>query len=203
MSTAGDVFENPVTGEYGYIRVGTDETNGEYMMVDLRVRSGGAVVGEHIHQNLDERFTVLDGKIGYKLAGREGIAQAGDVIDLPRGKVHDWWNGGDDEARVIVEIKPAARFEQMATTLFGLAQEGKTNSQGMPNMLQMALIGKEFEDTVQFTNPPIAVQKVLFGILAPIARLLDYQAIYPQYFEFPIEKVAVEPLPEGVVISGL
>jgi quercetin dioxygenase-like cupin family protein len=203
VSTAGDVFENPVTGEYGYIRVGTDETNGEYMMVDLRVRSGGAVVGEHIHQNLDERFTVLDGKIGYKLAGREGIAQAGDVIDLPRGKVHDWWNGGDDEARVIVEIKPAARFEQMATTLFGLAQEGKTNSQGMPNMLQMALIGKEFEDTVQFTNPPIAVQKVLFGILAPIARLLGYQAIYPQYFEFPIEKVAVEPLPEGVVISGL
>lgn len=203
MSTAGDVFENPVTGEHGYIRVGTDETSGEYMMADLRVRPNGAVVGEHLHPNLDERFTVLSGKIGYKLAGREGIAQAGDVIDLPRGKVHDWWNSGDEEARVIVEIKPAARFEQMATTLFGLAQEGKTNSQGMPNMLQMALIGKEFEDTVQFTNPPIAVQKVLFGILAPIARLFGYQAIYPHYSEFPVEKVAVEPLPEGVVISGL
>jgi len=203
VSTAGDVFENPVTGEYGYIRVGTDETNGEYMMADLRVRPGGAVAGEHIHQNIDERFTVLSGKIGYKLAGREGIAQAGEVIDLPRGQVHDWWNGGDEEARVIVEIKPAARFEQMAGTLFGLAREGKTNSKGMPNMLQMALIGKEFQDTVQFTNPPIAVQKLLFGILAPIARLFGYRAIYPHYLEFPAEKVEVEPLPEGIVIPGL
>ncbi len=182
MSTAGDVFENPVTGEYGYVRIGTDETKGEYMMVDLRVRPGGAGVGEHLRQNLDERFTMLSGKIGYKLTGREGIAQAGEVIDLPRGQVHDWWNGGDEEARVIVEIKPAARFEQMAGTLFGLARDGKTNGKGMPNMLQMALIGKEFEDTVQFTNPPIAVQKVLFGILASIAQLFGYRAIYPPLF---------------------
>jgi quercetin dioxygenase-like cupin family protein len=203
MSVAGDIFENPVTGEHGYIRVGTDETDGQYMMADLRVKPGGAVLGEHIHKTLDERFTVLQGTIGYKLAGREGTAGAGEVIDLPRGIAHDWWNAGTDEARVIVEIKPAARFEQMAATLFGLAQDGKTNSKGMPNMFQLALISQEFEDTVQFTNPPVAVQKVLFAILAPIGRLLGYQAIYPQYFEVTAEKVEVEPLPKGVVIVGL
>lgn len=203
MSTAGDVFENPVTGEHGYIRVGTEETDGQYMMVDLRVYPGGAVLGEHIHRTIDERFTVLQGKIGYKLAGREGMAQAGEVIDLPKGKPHDWWNGGDEEARVIVEIKPAARFEQMVTTLFGLAQDGKTNSKGVPNMLQLAVISREFADTVQFTNPPIAIQKVLFGILAPIGRLFGYKAFYPQYLESRFEKVEVEPLPEGVEIAGL
>jgi hypothetical protein len=29
MSKAGDVFENPMIGESGYIRLGTQETNGE------------------------------------------------------------------------------------------------------------------------------------------------------------------------------
>jgi quercetin dioxygenase-like cupin family protein len=203
MSAAGDIFENPATGEHGYIRIGTDETDGQYMMVDLRVNPGGAVLGEHVHKTLDERFTVLHGMISYKLAGREGSAGAGEVLDLPKGIAHDWWNGGEDEARVIVEIKPAARFEQMVGTLFGLARDGKTNSKGMPNMLQLALISQEFEDTVQFTNPPVAIQKALFAILAPIGRFLGYQAIYPQYLEFPAEKVEVEPLPEGVVIAGL
>jgi hypothetical protein len=37
------------------------------------------------------------------------------------------------------------------------------------------------------------VQKVLFGILAPVARLLGYRAIYPQYG--PTGFVEVEPWP--------
>lgn len=40
MVKAGDVFENPVTGEYGYVRVGTEETNGELIVSDLRLHPG-------------------------------------------------------------------------------------------------------------------------------------------------------------------
>ena len=88
MSKAGDIFENPVTGESGYVRVGTEETNGELIVSDLRVRPGGAVLGAHIHRDADERFTVLMGKIGYMLGGQNGILQAGDSADLPRGIPH-------------------------------------------------------------------------------------------------------------------
>jgi quercetin dioxygenase-like cupin family protein len=203
MSKAGDVFENPVTGEYGYMRVGTEDSNGELSVVDMRVRAGGAVLGEHVHPNLDEHFTVLNGKIGYKLGGREGIAVAGDSLVLPRGVPHDWWNAGDEEARVIVQIRPATRFEQMAITTFGLAREGKTNSKGMPNLLQLAVISQEFADVVQFTNPPVWVQRLLFGMLAPVGRLLGYKAIYPHHYEIPVESVSVEPLPVGLEIPGL
>ncbi|MBN1146639.1 MAG: cupin domain-containing protein [Anaerolineales bacterium] len=200
MSKAGDVFENPATGEFGYIRVGTEETNGELIVADLRVRPGGAVLGAHIHPSIDERFTVLNGKIGYMRGGQKGILQAGDSADLPRGVAHDWWNAGDEEARVIVEIRPAARFEQMTTTLFNLAREGKTNKKGVPDPLQMAVIATEFEDVVQFLNPPPWIQRFLFGILAPLGRLLGYKAIYPYHSEIPVESVAVEPLPAGIKI---
>ena len=32
MSKAGDVFENPITGERAVIRVGTEETGGELLI---------------------------------------------------------------------------------------------------------------------------------------------------------------------------
>lgn len=203
MSRAGDRFENPITGEYGYIRIGTEETDGKLMVSDLRVRPGGAVLGAHLHPTIDERFTVVKGKIGYMLGGNKGVLEAGQSADLPRGIPHDWWNAGDEEARVIVEIRPAARFEQMAVTLFGLAAEGKTNKKGVPNPLQLAVISQEFADTVQFMNPPRWVQRILFGVLAPLGRALGYKAIYPHHYQVPVESVEVEPLPEGIAIAGV
>ena len=86
MSKSGDVFENPITGEFGYIRVGTQETNGELSVSDLRVHPGGAVLGAHIHPTIDERFTVLSGKIGYMLGEQKGILLAGDSADLVSGR---------------------------------------------------------------------------------------------------------------------
>jgi hypothetical protein len=47
-------------------------------------------------------------------------------------------------------------------------------------MLQLALIAQEFSDVVVFRSPPPAVQRVLFGALAPIARWRGYRATYPQ-----------------------
>jgi len=202
MSKAGDVFENPVTGEFGYVRIGTDETNGELLVSDLRVRPGGAVLGAHLHPTIDERFTVLKGKIGYLLDGKQGVLQAGESADLPRGLVHDWWNAGDEEARVIVEVRPGRRFEQMALTLFGLAREGKTDKKGFPNPLQMAVIGQEFRDVVQFMSPPPWMQGILFGLLAPVGRMLGYKAIYPHHLQHSVESVEVEPLPDGLQIPA-
>lgn len=203
MTKAGDVFENPVTGEYGYVRVGTEESNGRLVVSDLRVRPGGAVLGAHYHPTIDERFTVLEGQINYMKNGQQGVLKPGESADMPRGTPHDFWNAGTEEARVIVEIRPAARFEEMTITLFGLAWDGKTNKKGMANPLQMAVIGQEFADVVVFLSPPPKVQRVMFAVLAPLGRLLGYKASYPHHRERPIESVEVEPLPEWVVIAGV
>ena len=203
MSKAGDRYENPVTGEYGYTRVGTEDTGGKLLVSDLRVRPNGAVLGAHLHPTIDERFTVASGKIGYMLDGKRGVLEAGQSADLPKGIPHDWWNAGDEEAWVIVEIRPAARFEQMVITLFGLAAEGKTNKKGVPNPLQLAVISQEFADVVQFMSPPPAVQKVLFAVLAPLGRALGYKASYPHHQERNLGTVEVEPLPEGIVINSV
>ena len=40
MSKAGDVFENPVTGERGVARIGTEETGGELRSPTAAVARG-------------------------------------------------------------------------------------------------------------------------------------------------------------------
>jgi hypothetical protein len=61
MSKAGDFFENPVTGEAAIVRIGTEETDGELLIADLYIAPGGAVMGEHYHPGMEERFTLARG----------------------------------------------------------------------------------------------------------------------------------------------
>ena len=196
MSKAGDVVENPVTGERVVVRVGTEDSGGRMLVADAYVRPGGAVTGEHVHPAIEEYFTVVRGRVGFRLDGRETVARPGERLHVPAGMAHDWWNAGEEEALITVEITPGARFEEMVANLFGLAQDGKTNAKGMPNLLQGALFAQEFGDVLYFTRPLRAVQKVLFAILAPIARLFGYKGSYPEYLERgPSERVEVEPWP--------
>jgi quercetin dioxygenase-like cupin family protein len=192
---AGDVFENPVTGERAVVRIGTDQTDGELLVADLYIRPGGAVMGEHVHPALEERFTVLRGRVGFRLSGQTSTARPGVTLVARPGTPHDWWNAGAEEALVRVEARPGARFAAFIVNAFGLAQDGKVDRRGMPKLLQLALFAREFDDVIQFTRPPRVVQRILFGSLAPLARLLGYRGSYPEYStRGPSGVVAVEPL---------
>jgi quercetin dioxygenase-like cupin family protein len=203
MSKAGDVMENPVTGERGVARIGTEQTGGELLVADLYIRPGGAVMGEHLHPAVEERFTVLRGRVGFRLAGRESIAEPGVRLIAPAEVPHDWWNAGPEEALVCVEIRPAARFEAFLKNAFGLAQDDKVNRRGMPNLLQLAVFAREFDDVIQFTHPPRVVQRLLFGLLAPLAWLLGYRGSYPEYLaRGPSGSVPVEPMDVAAALAG-
>jgi hypothetical protein len=151
-------------------------------------------MGEHVHPNIEESFTVVHGRLDYRLDGREGVAGPGQRLRIRHGAMHDWWNAGEEEAQVLVEISPAVRFEEMILNAFGLAQEGKTDAKGRLRLLQAALFAQEFDDVIRFTKPPRAVQRVLFRALASIARALGYEGSYARYRNLrPLEIVEVEP----------
>jgi quercetin dioxygenase-like cupin family protein len=178
---AGELGWNPVTGERGIVLEGPDENPERRLTVELYVSPGGAVVGEHLHPTITERFEVLQGILGVKLSGRKSEAGAGEAVDIPPGTWHDWWNAGDTEAVVKVTVTPGDRFSEMITTIFGLALDGRTNAKGMPNPLQLAAVAREFEDAFVLRRPPRAVQRAVFGLLAPIARRRGYRGTYPRY----------------------
>jgi quercetin dioxygenase-like cupin family protein len=180
-SHRGDVGSNPVTGERSVILVGTGDGVGDRIAAHLWVSPGGAVVGEHYHPSITERFRVVSGELEVSLDGERRTLRHGADVTIPPGTVHDWWNGSEDETQVLVDISPGRRFELMLRTLWGLGRDGKTNSKGMPGPLQLAVIGHEFTDVIRFTRPPALVQKAVFGALAALGRARGYRPVYPEY----------------------
>jgi quercetin dioxygenase-like cupin family protein len=200
MLRRGEIYDNPVTGVRAIVRVGTDETNGERLVIDMQTRPGAAGTGEHMHPSIDERFTVVRGHIDFSIDGRRFIAGPGESVHIPPGVAHDWWNTSDEEAHLVLEIQPAGRFEEMIRNLFGLAQDGRTDARGMPHLLQLALLAREFDDVVRFTKPPRLIQGLLFALLSPIARLRGYRGSYPEYLERkPLIRLSEETLRAGAI----
>lgn len=178
---AGEIYENRVQGDRFVVREGSEDTGGERLVGDLYIRPGGAVAGKHTHAYITERFKVLAGTVRFHLDGGDRLAQEGEQVEVPPGAVHDWWNVGDEDAHVLVDIRPATRFELMIQNLYGLANDGKSNARGVPKLLPLALFAREFRGEGEFIRPPRIVQRVLFGALAPLARARGYRAINPDY----------------------
>ena len=176
----GELWENPVTRErVTILERPWDNTVGR-ATAELSALVGARVAGEHYHPALVEQFTVLEGELTVKRDGHTGILHRGETAVIQPGIWHDWWNAADRDARVRIEVTPGERFLHMLETFFGLARLGYTDSNGMPSALQGALTAQEFSDVIVFRRPPLIVQRVVFGALAPIARWRGYRATYPQ-----------------------
>lgn len=179
------VFDNPVTGERAIVITDPREHPEEVLVSDLRVRPGGRVAAAHLHPTVQERFLVLRGQVGFLIGDGERVLGPGEGAVVPPGTVHDWWQVGEDEAQVIVEVSPGIRFVEMVGSLFGLARDGKVNPEGMPDPLQLAVMAREYRETIAFTKPPPIVQRLTIPPLALLGRLAGRRAMYDEYLDSP------------------
>jgi mannose-6-phosphate isomerase-like protein (cupin superfamily) len=187
----GWVNENPITQERGTVLIDPGTSDGMFAGL-LELGPQARVVGEHFHPGIHERFRVLTGTLAMKLDGVQSTVAAGEMVDIPAGAVHDWWNAGGAPASVLVWVDPGQRFLDLISTLFGLARTGRTNANGMPDPLQLAVIATEFRETVVFTRPPQIVQRTVLRALAAVGRARGRKAIYPE-LQQPVEVVVPEP----------
>jgi quercetin dioxygenase-like cupin family protein len=179
MARAGDVIKNPLTGERVVFHQTGQETNGELLRFEVIAAPSAIGPPEHVHPQETEFIEVLAGTLVARIAGEMKHFAAGDVFSIPAGTPHRWWNESGDEARVMVEFRPAGRMDRFLETLFALAKDGKTDDRGVPNPLQMAVIAQEYFDTNHLARPPVVIQRALFAVLAPLARWRGFRADYP------------------------
>jgi quercetin dioxygenase-like cupin family protein len=202
MARAGDEMVDPNTGERTIFRKTAKETDGELLQLDWIGKAGWVAGPPHVHPYQEERFEVISGTLGSHVAGVERIHEAGEVVTAPAGSVHTVWNAGGEEEEVhtLVEFRPALRMETVLETLTGLARDGKTNKAGVPkNPLRLALIAHDYEDEIYLAQPPLFVQRVIFGVLAKVGRLFGYRAEYP----YPYGERGEEPfVSEGERVSA-
>jgi quercetin dioxygenase-like cupin family protein len=178
MIRQGDTIENPITGERVTFLKTSAETDGELVVIDATVAPGGFVAAEHLHPYQSERFEILEGEIEFKLGKEVVTARPGDVVMVEPGTSHQFRNLGNEEIRFRTEVRPALSFETFLQTMFGLASEGKTNKEGMPNPFRLAVIMDEHFDLVRLPFPPAWVQRVGLALASPLGLLFGYEPTY-------------------------
>jgi mannose-6-phosphate isomerase-like protein (cupin superfamily) len=178
----GTEIESPQTGERLIFRSTADSSSGQLFRAELIVKPGPYVVRAHIHPSQEERFVVLDGAYGYRIGDRTGVARPGETIVCPVGVSHSQWNGGNGTLRIYYEHRAAlTSAEIFFETQFGLSRDGKLSPTGEIHMLQGAVLLREVGDFIRPSSPPIAVQRILFPLLAAMGRMRGYRARYQKY----------------------
>jgi quercetin dioxygenase-like cupin family protein len=170
MAYAGQILNNPVSGERIEFIATSRDTDGERLEFELELAPDGHVPGAHVHPEQEERFHVLEGTMKFRLGMRTIVAGPGDTVVVPKGRVHRFCNGGDAPARARVEVLPAFDMEQLFETTVELANEGHVTRKGMPKPLHLALFVRRFEREVRAPFPPAWTVRVLMAPLAALAR---------------------------------
>ena len=84
---------------------------GEKFTTFLNVTPPGGGPGPHYHENEDEWFYIVDGRISFLLNSTWTDMFPGDCVYAPRGSVHAFKNNTDQTIRVFINIAPSG-FER-------------------------------------------------------------------------------------------
>lgn len=179
MVRAGDVFENRFSGQRLVFRRTSRETDGELLQVAaIYTMPTPARPPTHYHPYQEERFEVISGTLRVIVNGEERNYGAGETLVVSPGTPHEMWVE-EEGVRVDWQTRPALRTEKFFEAVWGLAQDGKIDEKGRPGLLQTAVVARAYANEFRLVGLPWPVQRMAFGALAPVGRLLGYRADYP------------------------
>ncbi|MDQ3777808.1 MAG: cupin domain-containing protein [Actinomycetota bacterium] len=92
------------------------DTDGAYLLVEVRARPGFAAETVASHPCQSETFEVVAGELGAEVAGERVTARAGDLVVVEPATSYRWWNACGDELVVRWEVRPALQLEDVLRT---------------------------------------------------------------------------------------
>ena len=163
------VIVNPVSGERIVVRESGEQNGGQLLAFDLYLPPGSHVPARHVHPGQEERFTVLEGQMRFRLGRRATIlARPGDTIVVPVGTAHWFGNAGEDMAHALVEARPALRLEEAFESAATMSQVRYFPGTRLPRLSELALYMLEFRRELAVPDVP---EFLLRAALAPLAWL--------------------------------
>ncbi len=169
---------NPLSGERIVIRRTAAETGGQVLDWELLLAPGGKVPSSHAHPGQQEIFTVLEGRMRFRVGWRRMVLAPGQRVCVPPGTVHHFANAGTVAARVAVESRPALRMEELLETAAAIAQEQCEAGRALPRPIELALFMTDFEREVRAPFLPTTVVRLVMRRLARLARRRGLDARY-------------------------
>lgn len=176
--TSPPVITNPLSGEQITISATAADTGGRVLEWELLLAPGGRVPSSHAHPEQEECFTVLEGQMRFRVAGRRIAAGPGDAVRIPPGTVHHFANASGQPARVAVQTAPALSMQDLLETAAALAQDQHAAARRLPRLLDLALFMRDFEREVRAPYLPAALARAVIRPAAWLARRRGLDARY-------------------------
>jgi mannose-6-phosphate isomerase-like protein (cupin superfamily) len=165
----GRVIANPVSGERIVIRQSGTQTGGALLAFDLYLPPGGHVPAGHVHPAQDERFTVISGRMRFRLGWRAFTAGPGETVAIPRGMSHWFANPGPEPAHAYVETRPALEMEELFAASEALGQIAHARGARLPSPPDLARLLLRFQREVAVPHLPARLTRPLLTALAGLA----------------------------------
>jgi len=174
-------IRNPAIGHRITFLQTAEQTNNKLLQIMYAVEAPETkpAIPLHIHLQCEERFEVVDGRLGVILDSEQRLLGQGEQVLIPPSTPHTFWNAGSDELRFITNVRPPGRLQTYWETVFGLAEDGKVGENGLPNLLQLAVLAP-LADSYD-PSIPLPMMKLMIAVLGGIGRLMGYRESYPQY----------------------
>ena len=183
MAYKNKQLRNPKTKQDIKFLQTTKDTDGRLLEMEATYHSSSKKPKAHYHPFQTEDFTVLLGQLTVAIDGQIKVLKQGDTLHIPINKVHAMWNDTAEKTVVNWKVQPAMNTENFLETATGLAMDGKTNDQGIPNILRLALMANKYSDVFRLSRPSFKVQKILFAILTPFSHFFGYKATSRKYLD--------------------
>lgn len=165
---ADRTITNPVIGDEATFVVTSEESGGEYELIEIRLVPGGGNA-LHFHIAFEEQFEAVEGVLHVECDGKHLALQPGEKFIVKRRTPHRFYNPGSTPISFLIEVRPA-HFEKVLRIGYGLARDGRaTPKMSMPkNLLELGVcfhLGGTYLPGI-----PLFIQKSLSGFLYRIAR---------------------------------
>ena len=188
VARSGETVSCPPAGQEIRFLETADDTDGEYVRVAIALaeRSTRENAVKHVHPHQEETIAVREGRMGVDGNGDRDVLGPEEGVTFDPGDAHAFWNGGDGELHIEVELRPAMDTELFMRFAFGLAQVGRTTRSGIPlNPLRLGLLMDEFDGHLSVAHLPVPLQRLGARILGPLARLRGYSIDLDEGYERP------------------
>ena len=138
---------------------------------------------EHIHTSFPENFIVVEGTLSLLVNGEKKSLHPGESLLVAPGTPHKPFNETDSRVVVKGPLTPEygipEQFTVFLTQAYGFFDESESNSQPPKALLQMSRFSPKYDTWL--ASLPVPLQKFVFFVIGPTARVLGYRTYYEKY----------------------
>ncbi|MGV3586655.1 MAG: cupin domain-containing protein [Adhaeribacter sp.] len=146
-ATRQKIYENPIIKDKAVFLKTSQETNGEYTLIEVEVAPGGG--NElHIHHSFAETFRPLMGDLEVQVGKKRTLLKQGESFTVQPLTKHAFHNPSDKPVKFLVELRPGHEgFENSLKIAYGLACDGLTDKKSVPKKFSHLALVLTMSDT--------------------------------------------------------